>query len=161
MKLKLQYFGHLMQRANSLEKTLILGKIEGKRRWGRQRMKWLYSITDWRDMSLSKLQDMVMDTEAWRATIHGVMKTRTVFSDWTKKKLLGGEHGEVVGGGHVWRGHGHAAPLPHTLSHAFLPSGSSWVVSFFFFSQYLYSKFFCFFFSQSIVDVQYFMLQVT
>ena len=81
LKLKLQYFGHLMRRADSFEKTLMLGKIEGKRRRGRQRMSWLDGITDSMNMGLGELREMVMDREAWHAVVHGVSKSRTRLSD--------------------------------------------------------------------------------
>ena len=84
LKLKLQYFGHLIWRADSFEKTLLLGKIEGRRRRGRQRMRWLYSITDLMDIGLGGLRELVIDREAWHAAVHGVTNSQTQLSDWTE-----------------------------------------------------------------------------
>ena len=93
LKLKLQYFGHLMWRVDSLEKTLMLGGIEGRRRRGQQRMRWLDGITDSMDISLGELQELVMDREAWRAAIHGVAKSQTRLSGWTELNWTAGTPG--------------------------------------------------------------------
>ena len=102
LKLKLQYFGHLMQRADSFEKTLMLGKIEGGRRRGQQRMRWLDGITDSMDMNLSKLQELVTDREDWHAVVHGVSKSQTRLSDWTELNWQGRINSASIAWGFIY-----------------------------------------------------------
>ena len=128
LMLKLHYFGHLMWRASSLEKTLMLGKTEGRRRRGWPRMRWLDGITDSMDVSLSELREMVMNREAWHAVIHGVTKSRTWLSDWTKLKPC--PIGPPKIGGSWWRGLTDCGPLEKGMAnhYSILALRTSWTV---------------------------------